>query len=72
LRNHLSQRHKGIHLILEVNTLFGNSTPTTVPARNLALGSLDFPLIAAIGITGRERRKNLPTKSYKAKLKRLR
>jgi hypothetical protein len=36
------------------------------------LRSLDFPLIAVIGIIGRERERNLHTKGYKAKLEQLR
>jgi hypothetical protein len=29
LRQHLTRRHKSIHLTLQVNTFFGNSTPAT-------------------------------------------
>jgi hypothetical protein len=36
--------------------------------QNPALRSLDFPLLAIIDITERERRRNLHIKSYKAKL----
>jgi hypothetical protein len=39
-----------------------------VPAQNLVLRSLDFPGASIISITGAERRRNLHTKSYKAKL----
>jgi hypothetical protein len=63
---------KGTHLTLEVKTSHGNSTPTTIPTHNPVLRSLDFPLIAIIGNTGRERRRNLHTKKLQRKLNRLR
>jgi hypothetical protein len=40
--------------------------------QNPALRNLNFPLLAIISIVGRERRRNLHTKSYKAKLEQLR
>jgi hypothetical protein len=38
-----------------------------VPVWNPDLRNLEFPLIAAIDITGRERRRNLHTKKLKSK-----
>jgi hypothetical protein len=58
---------KGIHLALEVETSFGNSTPMRVLARNPAVESLDFPLIAVIDITERERKRNMHTKKLQSK-----
>jgi hypothetical protein len=44
----------------------------TVPARNPAVRSLDFPLLAIIGIIIRGRGEKKPThNNYKAKLERL-
>jgi hypothetical protein len=63
---------KDIHLALEMKTSFGNSTPTTAPVQNPALRSLDFPLTAVNGLAGKEKGRNLHTKSNKAKLERLR
>jgi hypothetical protein len=63
---------KDIHLALEIKTSFDNSTPTTTPVQNPALKSLDFPLTAVNGLAGKEKRRNMHTKSYKAKLERLR
>jgi hypothetical protein len=67
----LCRQRNGIHLALEVKTSFANSTPTMVLAWNPALKSLEFQLTAVIGIAERERRRNLHTKNYKAKLERL-
>jgi hypothetical protein len=40
--------------------------------QNPALRSLDFPLTVVNGLAGKEKRRNLHIKSYKAKLERLR
>jgi hypothetical protein len=58
---------KSIHLALEVKTSFDSPTPMMVPAWNLALRSLDFPLTVVISIIGRERRRNLHTKKLQSK-----
>jgi hypothetical protein len=62
---------KGIHLTLEIKISFDNSVLMTVPAQNLALRSMVFPLTAVISIAGRDRRRTCTSKSYKAKLERL-
>jgi hypothetical protein len=63
----------GIHLALEVKTFFGNPTPVTVP------GTESIPQKSVHPTDSyhrhhrkRERERNLHTKSYKAKLERLR
>jgi hypothetical protein len=51
----LTRRYKSIHVTLEVKTYFSNSTPVTGPSMKSSLRSLDFLLLAIIGITRRER-----------------
>jgi hypothetical protein len=59
MRKCLSQRHKSIHLALEVKTFFDNSTLTTGSSTESRIQSLNFPLMTANGIIGREERGNL-------------
>jgi hypothetical protein len=65
-------RHKGIHLILEVKTFIDNLHLRHVPVRSPALRSLDLPLITVIGIVGRERGITCIQEINKPKLERLR
>jgi hypothetical protein len=44
---------KGIHLALEVKTLFGDSTPVTGSSTESSTQSLDFPLMDINSIAGR-------------------
>jgi hypothetical protein len=60
---------KDIHLTLQVKTFIGTLHPWWVSVWNSALRSLDFSLLAVINIVRRERRRNMYTKSYKAKIK---
>jgi hypothetical protein len=62
---------KDIHLTLEVKTSFGNSTPTTGSSTESSTRSLDFHWQSSSASPER-RDRNLHTKSYKAKVERLR
>jgi hypothetical protein len=70
-RKRTTRRHKSIHLALEVKIFFGNSTPAMGSITEFSTQSLDYPLTAVNGITGRERERererNMHT-TVKAKL----
>jgi hypothetical protein len=59
---------KDIHLTLQVKTFSSNSTHAMGPSTEQTHKSLDFPLLAIIGIAGREKRINLHTKGTKQSL----
>jgi hypothetical protein len=58
---------KDIHLALEVNTSFGNSTYTTGCSTKPALRSLNFPLTAVNGLVRKERRGGTCTQKLQSK-----
>jgi hypothetical protein len=62
---------KGIHLALEVKTSFGNSTPATDSSTEFSSQKLAVPTDSHHRHHQKEE-ENLHTKSYKAKLERLR
>jgi hypothetical protein len=64
----ITQRHKSVHLALEVKTSFGNSTPTMALVHNPVHKNLDFPLLAVNSIARREERRNLHTTVIKQSL----
>jgi hypothetical protein len=60
---------KGIHLTLEVKTSFGNSTPATAFSMRPSIQKPGLPTNSRQRLRRkREKRRNLHTKSYKAKL----
>jgi hypothetical protein len=60
---------KGIHLALEVKTSFGNSTPATGFSKASSTQKSGLPTDSHQRLhRKREKRRNLHTKSYKAKL----
>jgi hypothetical protein len=64
---------KGIHLALEVKTSFGNSTPVTGFSTGSNTQKPELPTDSCQRLRRkREKRRNMHTKSYKAKLERLR
>jgi hypothetical protein len=63
---------KGIHLVLEVKTSFGNSTPTTGSSTESSSQNLGVPTNSHHRHRQKEEKVNLHTKSYKAKYDRLR
>jgi hypothetical protein len=69
LQKRATQRHKSIHLILEVKTFFGNSTPLTGYDKESSTQRLNFPLTAINGIADRERERERDLQTtVKAKL----
>jgi hypothetical protein len=63
---------KGIHLALEVKTSFGNSTPVMGFSIGSSIQKPGLPTDSHQRLRRkREKRRNLHTKSYKAKLERL-
>jgi hypothetical protein len=64
---------KGIHLALEVRTSFGNSAPVTGFSMGYSTQKPGLPTDSCQWLRRkREKRRNLHTKSYEAKLERLR
>jgi hypothetical protein len=64
---------KCIHLALEVKTSFGNSTPTMSSNTKSSTLKLALPIDRHQWLRPKiEKRRNLHTKSYKAKLEQLR
>jgi hypothetical protein len=59
---------KGIHLTLEVNTSFGNSTPVTGSSTESSSQKPRVPTDSCHQYCWKEEKDNLHTKSYKAKL----
>jgi hypothetical protein len=53
----ITQRHKSIHLTLEVETFLDNSTPAMGSSIEFRTQSLYFPLMVVNGITGGEGKK---------------
>jgi hypothetical protein len=69
----LTRHHKSIHLALEVKTFFDNSTPATGSSTKYSSQKPRLPTDGRQWCRRkRERERNLQTKSYKAKLVRLR
>jgi hypothetical protein len=68
MQKHITRCYKSIHLILEVKTFFGNSTPVTGFSTESSTEILDFLLVAVNNITGREERRNLHTTVIKQSL----
>jgi hypothetical protein len=63
---------KGIHLALEVKTSFGNSTPVMSSSTESSTYKPGLPTDSHHQHHRKEEKENLHTKSYKAKLERLR
>jgi hypothetical protein len=53
---------KDIHLALEVNTSFDNSTPATASSTESSTYKPGLPLTAVIGIAGKKRRRTCTQK----------
>jgi hypothetical protein len=72
VRKHFLDGYKGIHLALEVKSFVGSLYLRWVVVRGSTIGSLDLPLITTIGITGREREREITCTQEinKAKLER--
>jgi hypothetical protein len=63
---------KDIHIALEMKASFDNSMPTTGYSTESSTMKSGLPTDPVNGLVGKEKRRNLHTKSYKAKLERLR
>jgi hypothetical protein len=54
---------------MEVKSFIGSLSLRRIPVRGLAIGSLDLPLVATIGIVGREREREITYTQEKHKIK---